>query len=54
VANDSASRHAAIFAYTNEPGVIGRVERTRQLFGRVLDEHVAAEAARVRSDALID
>ena len=54
VADDSASRHAAIFAYTNEPGVIGRVERTRQLFGRVLDEHVAAEAARVRSDALID
>jgi len=54
VAADSVSRHAAIFAYTAEAGVIGRVERTTQLFGRVLDEHVAAEAARIRSDALID
>ncbi len=54
VAPGSAPRRAAIFAYTGEDGVIGRVERTMQLFGRVLDEHVAAEAARVRSDALID
>jgi hypothetical protein len=54
VAENSAPRHAAIFAYTAEAGVIGRVERTRQLFGRVLDEHLAAEQARVRSDALID
>ncbi len=50
----SAPRHAAIFAYTQEPGVIGRLERTRQLFGRVLPEHEAAERARVRSDELID
>jgi hypothetical protein len=50
----SSSRHAAIFAYTQEPGVIGRLERTRQLFGRVLPEHEAAEQARVRSDTLID
>ncbi len=50
----SSPRHAAIFAYTQEPGVIGRLERTRQLFGRVLPEHEAAELARVRSDALID
>jgi hypothetical protein len=54
VASDSAARHAAIFAYTLEPGVIGRVERTTQLFGRVLDEHVRAEEERVRSDALLD
>ncbi len=54
VADDSVPRHAAIFAYTAEAGVIGRVERTTQLFGRVLDEHIAAEAARVRSDTLID
>jgi len=54
VAPGSRPRHAAIFAYTSEPGVIGRVERTKQLFGRVLDEHIAAEASRVRSDALID
>ena len=54
VAVDSRPRHAAIFAYTEKPGVIGRVERTQQLFGRVLPEHVAAEEQRVRSDALID
>ena len=54
VAADSQPRHAAIFAYTEQPGVIGRVERTMQLFGRVLPEHEAAERRRVRSDALID
>ncbi len=51
---DSPPRHAAIFAYTREPGVIGRVARTRQLFGRVLPEHEEAERERVRSDALLD
>ena len=50
----SRPRHAAIFAYTLEPGVIGRVARTRQLFGRVLPEHEEAERRRVRSDALLD
>jgi hypothetical protein len=50
----SKPRHAAIFAYTEEPGVIGRVERTMQLFGRVLPAHEEAERERVRSDALID
>jgi hypothetical protein len=54
VPDGSRPRHAAIFAYTAEPGVIGRVERTTQLFGRVLPAHVEAEEARVRSDALID
>jgi len=54
VASDSRSRHAAIFAYTEQPNVIGRVERTQQLFGRVLQEHVAAEASRVRGDDLLD
>ena len=50
----SKPRHAAIFAYTAQPGVIGRLERTRQLFGRVLPAHEEAELARVRSDELID
>jgi len=54
VAADSKPRHAAIFAYTEKPGVIGRLERTQQLFGRVLQEHIDAEEARVRTDALID
>ncbi len=51
---DSRPRHAAIFAYTEEAGVIGRVERTQQLFGRVLQEHLDAEEQRIRSDVLID
>jgi len=54
VAADSVPRHAAIFAFTEQPDVIGRVERTQQLFGRVLPEHTAAELIRVRSDTLID
>jgi len=54
VPTSSKPRHAAIFAYTAEPGVIGRVERTRQLFGRVLTAHEEAENLRVRSDSLID
>ena len=54
VPEGSRPRHAAIFAYTLEPGVIGRVERTRQLFGRVRPEHIAAEETRVRSDLLTD
>ncbi|MEU7765712.1 arpA protein [Nocardia sp. NPDC049190] len=47
-------RHSAIFAYTDRPGVVGTVERTRQLFGRVLPDHLAAEAAAVRGDRLLD
>ncbi|MYB28249.1 MAG: arpA protein [Acidimicrobiaceae bacterium] len=54
VGEGSRPRHAAIFAYTQEPGVIGRVARTRQLFGRVLAEHEEAERRRIRSDALLD
>lgn len=54
VPETSKPRHAAIFAYTAEPGVIGRVERTKQLFGRVLPAHEEAERQRVRTDQLID
>ena len=50
----STARHSAIFAYSRRPGVIGSVERTRQLFGRVLPEHLAAEGRAVRGDALLD
>jgi hypothetical protein len=54
VGHESKPRHAAIFAYTEQPGVIGRVERTQQLFGRVLQEHLDAEEQRVRPDQLVD
>ncbi len=52
----TTDRHSVIFAYSRRPGVIGSVERTRQLFGRVLPEHLAAErrAVRVRADTLLD
>ena len=50
----NSQRHTAIFAYTLEPGVIGGVERTKQLFGRTLPEHVAAEKAKIRADELLD
>jgi hypothetical protein len=53
VEGDTA-RHSAIFAYTDRPGVIGTVERTRQLFGRVLPDHLAAAADAVRGDRLLD
>lgn len=50
----SVARHTAILAYTERPGVIGSVERTRQLFGRVLPEHRAAADRAVRVDQLLD
>jgi hypothetical protein len=46
------ARHTAIFAYSERPGMLGSAERTRQLFGRVLPEHVAGQA--VRGDQLLD
>jgi hypothetical protein len=48
-----AERHTAIFAYSRRPGVVGTVARTRQLFGRVLPEHLAAEGRAVRVDRLL-
>lgn len=48
-------RLTAILAYAEQPGMVGRLERTRQLYGRVSEEHIRAEAERVeRDDALID
>ncbi|MGH3311190.1 MAG: HalD/BesD family halogenase [Streptomyces sp.] len=48
------ARHSAIFAYSERPGVIGSVARTRQLFGRVEPEHLAAAGRAVRGDRLLD
>ncbi|MET7639634.1 arpA protein [Streptomyces sp. NPDC005438] len=49
------ARHSAIFAYSERPGVIGKLARTQQLFGRVLPEHLAADgAASDRVDPLLD
>jgi hypothetical protein len=45
-------RHAAILAYSERPGVLNSAARSRQLFGRVAPEHLAAAA--VRGDGLLD
>ncbi|MFE8875352.1 MULTISPECIES: phytanoyl-CoA dioxygenase family protein [Cobetia] len=48
-------RLTAIFAYSETPGVVGRLERTRQLYGRVSEQHILAEAQHVqRADGLLD
>jgi hypothetical protein len=46
-----AARHSAIFAFTDQPGVVGSPERTRQLFGRLTHAH---DGATVRTDELLD
>ncbi len=48
------ARHTAILAYSERPDVVGSVERTRQLFGRVLPEHHAAAGRASRVDTLLD
>lgn len=45
-------RYVAIFSYVQERGMVGSVERTRQLYGRTLPIH--HERAGQRRDALID
>ena len=50
-AND---RHVMVFSYADRPGVIGPVDRTRAVYGRVTEAHlVAAEAALAAADGLI-
>ncbi len=45
-------RYVAIFSYVEEPEMVGSLERTRQLYGRVLPIHLAR--AGKRADALMD
>jgi hypothetical protein len=45
-------RYVAIFSYVEAPGMVGSVERVRQLYGRTLPIH--HERAGQRGDALID
>jgi hypothetical protein len=47
-------RNTAIFAYSEKPGIIGRAQRTKQLYGRLSEAHLQAERNLVRSDQLID
>jgi hypothetical protein len=48
----SRVRYVAIFSFVAEPGMVGSLERTRQLYGRVLPVHL--ERAGLRADALVD
>jgi hypothetical protein len=45
-------RYVAIFSFAEAPGMVGSVERTRQLYGRVLPIHI--ERGQMRHDPLID
>jgi hypothetical protein len=45
-------RYVGIFSFVEEPGMVARPERCRQLYGRVFPVHY--ERAGVRADALLD
>jgi hypothetical protein len=48
-------RYAAIFGYSEKPGVISKASRKLKLFGRCLDAHIEAETGgAVRTDNLRD
>ena len=48
----SLRRYVAIFSFVEEPGMVGRPERVRQLYGRVLPIHLEREGQ--RADGLVD
>lgn len=50
----SRERHTAVFGYATRPGLVGPLERTRQLYGRVAEAHILAErSAQQSTDGLI-
>jgi hypothetical protein len=50
----ATDRHVMVFSYADRPGVIGPVDRTRAVYGRVTEAHLVAEAARATAtDGLI-
>lgn len=53
VQGDTA-RHVLVLSYADRPGVIGPVDRTRSVYGRVTEAHMMAEEIRIAtSDGLI-
>lgn len=47
-------RHVLVLSYADRPGVIGPVDRTRSVYGRVTEAHLMAEQVRTAtSDGLI-
>jgi len=50
----ATDRHVMVFSYADRPGVIGPVDRTRAVYGRVTEAHLVAEADAANSaDGLI-
>ena len=49
-----SDRLLLIMSFAEKPGMIGSVERTRELYGKVTDAHLEAQAQRVRADSLMD
>jgi hypothetical protein len=50
----TTERHVAVLSYADRPGVIGPVDRTRAVYGRVTEAHLVAEQiALAASDGLI-
>ena len=50
----SSSRHVLVLSYADRPGVIGPLDRTRSVYGRVTEAHlVAAETRHSGTDGLI-
>ena len=49
-----SDRLLLIMSFAEKPGMIGSVERTRELYGKVTDAHLEAQAQRVRADNLMD
>lgn len=47
------ARHVLVLSYADRPGVIGPVDRTRSVYGRITEAHLLAEQARSASDGLI-
>jgi hypothetical protein len=49
----SVPRLTLVLSYADRPGVIGPVDRTRRVYGRVTEAHLVAGAGGVGSDGLI-
>ena len=49
----TSDRITLVLAYADRPGVIGPIERTRQVYGRVTEAHLVQQAATTGVDGLI-
>lgn len=45
----SVDRHVVVLSYSDRPGVIGPVDRTRAVYGRVTEAHLVAERCKLDS-----